>query len=93
MPWKLLYQILRVRHGLGLREALDRVSPGFLEQLPLSFCASTNSLATRSLWDWQSEHLVCFPGRHSFKICAVAFTPDLVDATRRPAHMTLVEGP
>jgi hypothetical protein len=39
-------------------------------------CASTNSLATRSLWDWQSGHLVCPPGRHSFKICAAAFTPD-----------------
>jgi len=39
-------------------------------------CASTNSLATRSLWDWQSGHLVCSPGRHRFEICAVAFTPD-----------------
>jgi WD40 repeat protein len=29
-----------------------------------------------SLWDWQSGHLVCSPGRHSFEICAVAFTPD-----------------
>ena len=51
-------------------------------------CASTNSLATRSLWDWQSGRLVCSPGRHSFEICAVAFTPDgrwgLVDG-RDPA--------
>jgi WD40 repeat protein len=28
------------------------------------------------LWDWQSGHLVCSPGRHNFEICAVAFNPD-----------------
>ena len=26
--------------------------------------------------DWQSGDLICPPGRHSTKICAVAFTPD-----------------
>jgi WD40 repeat protein len=29
-----------------------------------------------SLWDRQSGCLVCSPGRHSFEICAVAFTRD-----------------
>jgi WD40 repeat protein len=29
-----------------------------------------------SLWDWQNGRLVCSPGRHSFEIRAVAFTPD-----------------
>jgi WD40 repeat protein len=29
-----------------------------------------------SLGDWQSGHLVCSPGRHSFELRAVAFTRD-----------------
>jgi WD40 repeat protein len=29
-----------------------------------------------SLWDWQSGRLASSPGRHSFEICAVAFTRD-----------------
>ena len=36
-----------------------------------------------SLWDWQSGHLVCSPGRHSFKTCAVAFSGTTFAVARR----------
>ena len=29
-----------------------------------------------SLWDWQSGRPVSSPGRRTFEICGVAFTPD-----------------